>query len=126
MKRTAQFLDSPINRHLREDISAKRVEKVAAAVGVTQDAVRQWRSGYTQPRLGTVVKLAEYLGVTTDYLLGKEVAPTHKQSYTYQQTGLSHEALAAILSLSDEQKADLSKLLSSINLAGIAIIPLKQ
>ena len=47
---------------------------VAKAIGASSGSVTAWKNG-TEPRYSTVVKIADYLSVTTDYLLGKEKAP---------------------------------------------------
>jgi transcriptional regulator with XRE-family HTH domain len=113
-KRTAQFFDSPLNKHLREDITSKDIANVAKSVAVTQDAVRQWRSGYTQPRIEIIVKLAKHLGVTTDYLLGNEEAPTHEKADICKQTGLDADSVSMILSLPDNLKPALNDILSNL------------
>ena len=49
--------------------------KVCEAIGLNRAAVAKWKTGST-PNGTTAAKLADYFGVTTDYLLGKEKAPT--------------------------------------------------
>lgn len=44
---------------------------VCKKVGITPAAFSQW-TGDTVPRKTTLVKVADYFGVSTDYLLGKE------------------------------------------------------
>ena len=44
--------------------------KAAEAVGLNRAAVAKWKNGAT-PSTVTAIKLADYFGVTTDYLLGK-------------------------------------------------------
>lgn len=44
--------------------------KAAEAVGLNRAAVAKWKNGAT-PSAVTAIKLADYFGVTTDYLLGK-------------------------------------------------------
>lgn len=52
--------------------------KVAEAIGLNRSAVVKWKKGAT-PAGPTIQKLADYFGVTADYLLGgaeqKEIAP---------------------------------------------------
>lgn len=50
--------------------------KAAEAVGLNRAAVAKWKNGAT-PSAVTAIKLADYFGVTTDYLLGK---PTQKET----------------------------------------------
>ena len=47
------------------------VNAVAKLIGASSGSVTAWKHG-TEPRSGTLVKIAEYFGVTSDYLLGME------------------------------------------------------
>lgn len=47
-------------------------KKLADAVGVSQGNVSDWKSGRSAPTAAVMVKIADYLGVTSDYLLGRE------------------------------------------------------
>jgi len=64
---------------LKELCDAKGVSpyKACTDVGLNRAAVAKWKGG-SQPNGATAVKLAEYFGVSVDYLLGKEKAPTQK------------------------------------------------
>lgn len=47
--------------------------KVAKEAGVTQTALSNWKNGRNTPSAPTLQKIAEYFGVTVDYLMtGKE------------------------------------------------------
>lgn len=47
--------------------------KVAKEAGVTQTALSNWKSGRSTPTTKTLQKLADYFGVTIDYLMtGKD------------------------------------------------------
>ena len=47
--------------------------KVAKETGVTQTALSNWKSGRSTPTTKTLKKIADYFGVTVDYLMtGKE------------------------------------------------------
>lgn len=48
---------------------------VAQAVGVAQASYADWENGKTEPALAHIIKLADYFGVTVDYLVGRETAP---------------------------------------------------
>lgn len=50
---------------------------IAKIIGASSGSVTAWKKG-TAPRNATLSKIADYFGVTTDYLLGKEnkKAPT--------------------------------------------------
>lgn len=52
---------------------------VAKTLGISSGSITAWKNG-TEPRNATLSNIADYFGVTTDYLLGKEAekAPTPK------------------------------------------------
>ena len=51
-------------------------EDLAEVVGVTRQAVQKWESGASRPDMDNLTALAEYFGVTLDYLvMGRESAP---------------------------------------------------
>lgn len=62
---------------LKELCDAKGIStyKACTDVGLNRAAVAKWKGG-SQPNGATAVKLAEYFGVSVDYLLGNEKAPT--------------------------------------------------
>ena len=45
-------------------------ESLAEALGVSRTAVARWESGDIEPRLHNIVRMAELLCVSSDYLLG--------------------------------------------------------
>ena len=54
--------------------------KVAKEAGVTQTALSNWKSGRSTPTVKTLQKIADYFGVTVDYLMtGKEDMPQASQ-----------------------------------------------
>ena len=44
--------------------------KLTAELGLESTTVSAWKSGKAKPRTEHIVKLANYFGVTTDYLFG--------------------------------------------------------
>ncbi len=57
---------------LRELRKAKKISQgtLAAALGVSQQAVGKWETQRSTPDPATVARIATYFGVTADYLLG--------------------------------------------------------
>jgi transcriptional regulator with XRE-family HTH domain len=51
-------------------------KEVAAHIGVTQTAVSDWERGEREPDFETLVKLADFFGVTVDNILGRDNTPT--------------------------------------------------
>lgn len=62
---------------LKELCNSKGIStyKACTDVGLNRAAVAKWKNG-SQPNGATAMRLAEYFGVSVDYLLGKENAPT--------------------------------------------------
>lgn len=56
--------------------------KVSKATGVTQTSLSNWKSGRNTPSAKTLQKIADYFGVTVDYLMtGQEdTSPKEKSS----------------------------------------------
>lgn len=63
---------------LGERLKAERERKgvaqaeVAKALSVTQPTIAKYELGIKSPSNGALIALADYFGVTTDYLLGRE------------------------------------------------------
>jgi len=58
-------------KELRLDSGIKQIE-LAAALSVNQRTISNWENNVNEPTAETIVKIAKYFGVTTDYLLGLE------------------------------------------------------
>ena len=52
-------------------------EDLAAELGVTAAAVSKWENGYTLPDILMLCALADYFGVSTDELLGRNINVKH-------------------------------------------------
>ena len=62
-----------LNEKIKELRKAQRVSQVemASALGLTKQCVSNWENDNIQPSIEMLVKIADYFGVTTDYLLGR-------------------------------------------------------
>ena len=61
-------------KRLRQDKGINQ-EQLAGQLHVTRQAVSNWETGKTQPDIETLTKIAEYFGVSVEYLIyGKEPA----------------------------------------------------
>ncbi len=56
-------------RDLREDSDLRQID-VANATGVDQKTLSNYETGKTNPDSHSIIKLADFFNVTTDYLLG--------------------------------------------------------
>ncbi len=95
----------PLPERLREMLNRKgeTQAKLADAISVSRQAVGQWKDGITTPDAHTLGKIADYYGVSTDYLLGRiEVeSPDLDIIEIHNKTGLSEDAINAIIWLRD-------------------------
>lgn len=55
-------------------------KEVANATGLSPSNFTEWKKGNNKPGYGAVVKIAEYFGVSTDYLLGDTDIRRHTES----------------------------------------------
>lgn len=60
--------------------SEKSENALEKAIGLAQGSIKNWRNGKSKPSLEAVSKIADYFGVSVDYLLGKtdDPAPPEK------------------------------------------------
>lgn len=65
-------------RTLREDRDLRQID-VSNATGIDQKTLSNYETGKTNPDSFAIIKLAEFFGVTTDYLLGVSEENFHKK-----------------------------------------------
>lgn len=70
MKNNIEF--STILKDCRYGRKLKQIE-LADKTGLNASAISNFESGSRKPSIGNLIKLADALEVTTDYLLGREV-----------------------------------------------------
>ncbi|WP_283590337.1 helix-turn-helix domain-containing protein [Ligilactobacillus saerimneri] len=96
-------------RDLRKQKKMSQSE-LAKIIGVTQTTITAWETGKAEPSSSAVANLADYFGVTTDYLLGRPEEKKEKDSnsvdladkkalLTYQGIPLSDEDREIIIRL---------------------------
>lgn len=68
-------------------------EEIAAKIGKTRQTVSQYVNGISEPGYDTLVKIADHLGVSTDYLLGRNSVKTSDttERAVIEYTGLSED-----------------------------------
>ncbi len=49
-------------------------KELAAILGIPANTYNQWENGKRQPDYQSLSKIADYFGVTTDYLLGRDTS----------------------------------------------------
>lgn len=73
-------------------------QELGNAIGVTKVSVCGYESGTRIPNLEKLAKLADTLGTTTDYLLGREIVVNNEENKTYIGS-VSYEDVGLILEL---------------------------
>ena len=76
----------------KEGLSQKEFGKI---IGAAQNTVSQWEKGIREPDGEMITKIANFFGVTTDYLLGNTESPnlmTGKEPNTESHYYLNDEA----------------------------------
>ncbi len=85
-------------RKLRLERNIKQ-EELGRAVWASKQSVSNWENENIMPSVEVLVRIADYFGVSTDYLLGRE------QSRGLDTSGLSGEQLAHLQMIINDLKA---------------------
>lgn len=90
-----------LNQRIREVRQARGMSQVelAGLLGVTKQSVSNWENDNIQPSIEMLVKLAQTLSVSADYLLGLE------RRQTLDVSGLSPQAVGHLQLLIEDIKA---------------------
>ena len=81
---------------------------VARKLGIASASVTQWKQG-SLPRLETLAKIAEYFGVTVDYLTGK--SDSREKPALQAENGLDEEIILSYSRLNETNKAQIDSLI---------------
>lgn len=86
-------------------------KEVADKIGVGQSTYKNYECGFREPNGDTMVQLANLFGVTTDYLLGREVASAEELNPILQltQAEMEQQLLEAYFSLPQKLRDDFIK-----------------
>lgn len=88
-----------IKLKMLRDATGLSQKSVAAELHLDYKRYNHYETGRSEPDIATLILLADYFGVTVDYLIGHEKEPTVKDD------GLT-ETERAFISLSSEQRQD--------------------
>lgn len=79
-------------------------------IGITAGAFSQWKKGITSPRMKSVEKIADYLGVSVDYLIDGE----NRMAVTPSSNSHSNESIEAMNLIDAQPPAERKRLISAI------------
>ena len=90
---------SPFPRRFRLLIDETRVsqQEIADHVGVTRQAIAQWKDGKTNPDVYSFVKIAEFFKVPYEYLLGETDSKVRENMKLADELKLSDIAINRLL-----------------------------
>ena len=88
---------------------------VALAVGVTQESISMYESGVSFPKANILIKLAEYLQTSTDYLLGLTDDDTPIKYMNKNLSNKEKELLEKFIYLKTEDQLKLIGYADSLN-----------
>lgn len=96
------------------DASGKTQAKIAEDLGMTPQALSYYANG-REPSYDTLIAIAKYFGVTTDYLLGVSDHKSDENSAISKQIPLSDKAINFLKSVPSDLQPTLDMLLSDPN-----------
>lgn len=83
-----------ISERIRElEVIGITQSNLASALNISRSAVNAWEMGTSKPSIGTLVDLADFFHVSTDYLLGRN------ELQLIEISGVSPEGVDIILRL---------------------------
>lgn len=88
--------------------SRKRQKDLAAHLGVTDNTISYFVSGKRTPNIEQIIKIAQYFGVSTDYILGVSDAETNDKDVQFicDYTGLSESSIKILNNFKESIKFD--------------------
>lgn len=85
------------------DGKGKPQREQAAEIGISPQALSDYRNGNREPGLYAATRLADYFGVSLDYLVGKHECKTPDNEQIHKVLGLSDEAIKALKELNSTE-----------------------
>ena len=82
-------------RDLREDKDLRQID-VSKATGIDQKTLSNYETGKTNPDSYSIIKLADFFGVSTDYLLGYSDINIKTVKYIYNALNNIEKEIAEI------------------------------
>lgn len=70
--------------------------ELAELSGFSGATISDWLNNNVEPKITNFLSLAQTLGVSTDYLLGKRAYEVPEENYIYKLTGLSDKAIVKL------------------------------
>lgn len=103
-----------ILKSLRKSKGYSTMQEFCSATGISFSTYQNYESGKRMPTADILLKLADFYGVTTDYLLGRETGEPEtldKLEREFNMSALEKEILDNYLSLPKDMRSDLMEFL---------------
>lgn len=100
-------------KKLREEKHITQV-KLSTELEISQEVISHYEIGNSKPNIDNLIKLADYLNCSTDYLLGRTETPTPVQNLNKKDLELEN-ILNSYNSLSNERKNSLKDYLEFLS-----------
>ena len=92
------YLPGTVRQRIQDQIKERKITQsdLAAAIGLTDSSLSRFLSGKTD-KIGDeyIIKIANHLGVSTDFILGQTDFP-ERRNYDIEELGLSYKAAMAL------------------------------
>lgn len=77
-----------MQNRVRELRQTRRISqlKMSMDIGVSQEAISAFERGQTVPGVSTVIRIAQYFGVTVDYLLFLSASAKYKETISVDES----------------------------------------
>lgn len=98
----ADKANSPLAKKLRELIpDAKAANALREYLGCSPQAISQYKLGTSLPKTENLIKIADYFGISVDYLLGRTETRSRSEDIqvTAKTTGLSEKSVKSLQSI---------------------------
>ena len=83
-------------------------------IGAKKSAISLWESGKRQPDQETLVRLANFFGVTVDYLLGRNDPPPPAQEKAPADDPLTEQIMAKARLMNEEELRQLLRIMDAV------------
>lgn len=89
-------------------------QALANALGVSRSTIAMWETSGSQPDNASLLRLADYFGVSVDFLLGREDEDTKKEIAALPDDDLNLEIIKLLTELSPETREMALKILQTL------------
>lgn len=97
-------------KKLRDEKNISQID-LAEYLGISQQALSKWENNKTEPDNDSLIKIAQYFNVSTDYLLGNSESRNNLQPY---ESELEKVLFSKAKELSDEDKRTVLSVINAI------------